>query len=72
MVAGIAVLGVVTASIASWFVENLRQAGERVADEVEEIEESGERTAVTLAAVLVELREISARLDALERDRHPS
>ena len=46
MVAGIALLGVVTASIASWFVENLRQAGERVADEVEEIEESGERTAV--------------------------
>jgi voltage-gated potassium channel len=64
MVAGIALLGVVTASIASWFVENLRRAGEQVVEEVED-------TQVQLADVLAELRAISARLDALERDRHP-
>jgi voltage-gated potassium channel len=64
MVAGIALLGVVTASLASWFVENLRRT-EEVAQEVEETEEQ-------LAAVLAELKSISARLDALERDRRPS
>lgn len=83
MVAGIALLGVVTASIASWFVENLRRTGEQIATEIEgeisdvaeevtEIELTGQRTAVQLAAVLAELRSITARLDALERDRHPS
>ncbi|MGH3613988.1 MAG: potassium channel family protein [Pseudonocardia sp.] len=79
MVAGIALLGVVTASIASWFVENLRRTGEQVSagiedvtEEVAEIELTGQRTAVQLAAVLAELRSITARLDALERDRHPS
>jgi voltage-gated potassium channel len=79
MVAGIALLGVVTASIASWFVENLRRSGEQmseeisdVAEEIADIELTGQRTAVQLAAVLAELRSISARLDALERDRHPS
>lgn len=64
MVTGIALLGVVTASIASWFVENLRRTAE-VAEDVEETE-------AQLAAVLSELRSISARLDAMERDRHPS
>ncbi len=63
MVAGIALLGVITASIASWFVENLRQAGQQVTDEVER------DTAAQLTAVLGELRTISARLDALERAR---
>jgi len=69
MVAGIALLGVVTASIASWFVETLRRAGEQVADEVEEVAVDVERAEGQLAAVLAELRSISARLDALERDR---
>ncbi len=69
MVAGIALLGVVTASIASWFVDNLRRAGEQVADEVEEVSEDVERAEVQLAAVLAELRRVTARLDALERDR---
>jgi voltage-gated potassium channel len=64
MVAGIALLGVVTASLASWFVENLRRE-EEIAQDVEETEEQ-------LAAVLAELKSISARLDALERDRRPS
>ena len=44
MVAGIALLGVVTASIASWFVENLRRAGEQVAEDVEEVAEDVERS----------------------------
>jgi voltage-gated potassium channel len=66
MVTGIALLGVVTASIASWFVDNLRRAGQQVADEVAE---DVERTEVQLAAVLAELRAVTARLDALEQDR---
>ncbi|GAA3218625.1 potassium channel family protein [Pseudonocardia petroleophila] len=69
MVAGIALLGVVTASIASWFVENLRKAGERIGDELEDDIQDVEGR---LGLVLAELRTISARLDALERDRHPS
>ncbi|MHA6779910.1 potassium channel family protein [Pseudonocardia saturnea] len=64
MVTGIALLGVVTASIASWFVENLRKAGQEVAEDIEDVEGQ-------LGAVLAELRTISARLDALERDRRP-
>ena len=73
MVAGIALLGVVTASIASWFVENLRRTEqqvsaevEEVSDEVEEVSADVEATQVQLAEVLAELRTISARLDALE------
>lgn len=81
MVTGIALLGVVTASIASWFVENLRTASEGIADEIEsEIEETEadieadiaavqQRVSTDLAAVLTELRSISARLDAMERER---
>ncbi|WP_308259141.1 potassium channel family protein [Pseudonocardia sp. H11422] len=76
MVAGIALLGVVTASIASWFVENLRRASERVSEDVEsnidELEAADARTNAQLAAVLAELRAVTARLDALERDRRPS
>ena len=69
MVAGIALLGVVTASIAAWFVENLRRASEQVSEEVEEVSADVEAAQVQLADVLAELRTISARLDALERDR---
>ena len=52
MVAGIALLGVVTASIASWFVENLRRAGAQLEDDLEEVGDDVERTevAVMLAA----------------------
>jgi voltage-gated potassium channel len=65
-VAGIALLGVVTASIASWFVENLRRAGQEVEQAV--VAEAGQVEA-QLGEVLAELRRVSARLDALERDR---
>ncbi|WP_300012273.1 potassium channel family protein [Pseudonocardia sp.] len=76
MVAGIALLGVVTASIASWFVENLRKAGAETAreieDDIEDVAGDVERTGGRIDEVLAELRSISARLDALERDRHPT
>ena len=81
MVAGIALLGVVTASIATWFLDNLRRTGEQVvedvadvadevddmAEEVEEVSEDVEATQAQLAEVLAELRTISSRLAALER-----
>ena len=72
MIAGVALLGVVTASIASWFVENLRRAGAVVTEDVEQVAAEVGRAEVQLAEVLAELRAISARLDALERDRRPS
>ncbi len=76
MVAGIALLGVVTASIASWFVENLRRSSAEVAEgvdrELDEVSADVGRTEAQLAAVLMELRTVSARLDALERDRRPT
>lgn len=55
MVVGIALLGVVTATIAAWFVERLR-----------DVQETEERADATLAQVLDELRELRVRLD--ERD----
>ena len=66
MVAGIALLGVVTASLASWFVENLRRAGEMERGAGRGVGRS-QRAEAQLAAVLAELRTINARLDALER-----
>jgi voltage-gated potassium channel len=66
MVTGIALLGVVTASIASWFVENLRRSSEESTDE---LEASSEQLSAQMDTVLAELRSISARLDALEHDR---
>jgi voltage-gated potassium channel len=72
MVAGIALLGVVTASIASWFVENLRRAEDRVSTEVDAVSADVERTEDRLGEVLAELRVVSARLAELERDRRSS
>ncbi|WP_214406949.1 potassium channel family protein [Pseudonocardia lacus] len=69
MVAGIALLGVVTASIASWFVENLSRANREVERTV--AAEAG-RAEAQLAEVLDELRRVRTRLDELERDRRPS
>ena len=72
MVAGIALLGVVTASLASWFVENLRRSGAAVERELDEVSADVNRAEAQLAAVLAELRAINARLDALERSDRPS
>jgi voltage-gated potassium channel len=63
-VAGIALLGVVTASIAAWFVENLRASG---AETAEQVEGDLDRVQASLDAVLAQLTTISDRLDALER-----
>jgi voltage-gated potassium channel len=65
-------LGVVTASIASWFVENLRRSEAAVERELDEVSADVNRAEVQLAAVLVELRAINARLDALERSSRRS
>ncbi|GAA1870353.1 potassium channel family protein [Pseudonocardia ailaonensis] len=59
MVAGIALLGVVTASIAGWFVANLRESTERTETELNEADQK-------LDLLLAEVRMLRARLDALE------
>jgi voltage-gated potassium channel len=57
MVAGIALLGVVTASIASWFVANLRASSERTETELAEAEQK-------IDLLVEEVRRLHARLDA--------
>lgn len=56
MLAGIALLGVLTAAIAAWFVDRLRR--------VEQVEQRAE---ATLAEVLAELRDLRAQLAVIER-----
>lgn len=56
MLVGIALLGVVTATIAAWFVARLR-----------EVEETAESAEATMQQVLEELREVRMRLDAGDR-----
>jgi voltage-gated potassium channel len=59
MLVGIALLGVVTATVAAWFVGRLQDVkGAKAA-----------QTEATLADVLDELRRVRERLDALDRDR---
>jgi len=55
MVVGIALLGVVTASVAAFFVSRLQ-----------DVQQAEERTEATLSDVLAELREVRARLDLLD------
>lgn len=69
MITGIALLGVVTASLASWFVEHLQRASEQVESDLEEVSSDVDRAEARLAEVLAELRAVTARLDALERER---
>ena len=74
MVAGIALLGVVTASIAAWFVEKIRVVEESVDEIGEAVEDAAtaERaTQAELAEVLAELRRLHDRLDALQRTMAP-
>ena len=56
MVVGIALPGVVTATIAAWFLGRIHQ-----------VQQAEERTEATMADVLTELREVKARLDSIER-----
>jgi voltage-gated potassium channel len=62
MVAGIALLGVVTGSIATWFVESMRQVEE-------EVEQSGDDMAAALRELAGEVRALSERVAALEPRR---
>lgn len=64
MLCGIALLGTVTATIASWFVEKIAGSSREVVAEVEEAEQL---TRADVAEVLAELRVLRARLDALDR-----
>ncbi len=57
MLVGIALIGLVTATIATWFVGRLR-----------DVQAAEQRNEATLHDVLAELREVRARLDALEPD----
>jgi voltage-gated potassium channel len=59
MVGGIALLGVITGSVATWFVASIR-------DLEEEFEESGDDVSARLDEVLVELRLLSNRVRELE------
>jgi voltage-gated potassium channel len=64
MVVGIALIGVVTATIAAWFVDRLR-----------DVEQAEVRAETTMADVLTELRRLHARLDRLdvgERKHRPA
>lgn len=64
MIAGIAVLGTVTAAIATWFLE---QVGARDASEaVSTAAEARAESAAGVDEILVELRSLRARLDELE------
>jgi voltage-gated potassium channel len=54
MVVGIALLGVVTATVAAWFVSRLQA-----------VQKAEEATEATLSDVLAELREVRARLDTM-------
>lgn len=66
MIAGIALLGVVTASIASWFLANIRSTA---AEAARITEDELRATSAQLTEVLAELRAVSGRLAELERDR---
>ena len=54
MIVGIALLGVITATVAAFFVSRLQ-----------DVQEAEERTEATLSDVLAELREVRERLDAM-------
>jgi voltage-gated potassium channel len=61
MVIGLALVGVITATVVTWFFSELD-----VLRDVREIEAEEERTEATLAEVLRQLGRISERLDRLE------
>ena len=61
MVVGVALVGVITATVVTWFFSELD-----VMREVREIEEAEEKTEATLEVVLEELAALHERLDQLE------
>ncbi|GAA3810346.1 pH-gated potassium channel KcsA [Nocardioides panacisoli] len=62
MVAGVALVGVITATVVTWFFAELD-----VLREVREIEREEERTEATLEEVLAQLERLHERLDRIER-----
>lgn len=72
MVAGIALLGVVTATIATWFVERIRNVEESVEEVEQAVQDAAGAERVTqaeLAEVLAELRRLNHRLEQLRLDQ---
>ena len=68
MVAGIALLGVVTGSIATWFVDSMRQVED-------EVEQSGDEVIAALRELTEQVRTLSsqvANLEAAQRSEHPA
>lgn len=62
MVVGVALVGVITATVVTWFFSELD-----VLREVRQIEAAEEKTEATLDAVVARLREVSDRLAEVER-----
>lgn len=75
MVAGIALLGVVTASIAAWFVEKIREveeAEEAVEQAMQDVAVAERATETQLAEVIAELRVLRDRIERLQATDRPS
>jgi voltage-gated potassium channel len=64
MVAGIALLGMITGSIATWLVESMREVSDDAAGRAALADD---RVGVVLAELVTEIRSLSARLAALEQ-----
>jgi voltage-gated potassium channel len=67
MVVGVALVGVITATVVTWFFSELD-----VLREVREIEAEEERAEATLADILAQLTALNQRLDRLEASRRES
>jgi len=67
MVIGVALVGVITATVVTWFFSELD-----VLREVREIEAEEERAEVLLVDILAQLTQLNARLDRLESSRPES
>jgi voltage-gated potassium channel len=61
MIVGIALIGVITATIAAWFVDRLRG-----------VQQAQQTTEATLADMFAALREVRERLDTIERRQAPA
>ena len=67
MVIGLALVGVITATVVTWFFSELD-----VLRDVRKIEAEEERTEATLADILAQVTALNARLDHLESSRRES
>ncbi len=67
MVIGVALVGVITATVVTWFFSELD-----VLREVREIEAEEEKAGAVLVDILTQLSRLNERLDRLESSRHES